>query len=342
MTARDLEAPVEQYGTPLYVYRLERAAIAWRDLTEALPAPSLLHYSLEANPHPDLVRTLIRLGARTEVSSPAELDAAISGAAPGQECLYTGPAKSDQELEHALARGVRRFSVESELDYRRVSDAAASAGAQAECLIRINGYPSGATGLRMSGAMSQFGVDLESLPKRRSGFASTAHPGIAGIHLFPVSNARDEHSLREALTNSIGHARLASDTLGIETEMVDLGGGFAAPYAAPGHRPVYDGLRHALEAALDGAFPGWRLGRPHIAFESGCYLAGDCGEFICTVMDAKSSGSRRFIVLDGGINHLGGMAGLGRLLRPSASPELDGPLLAPPLLWVPYVHRQTC
>lgn len=319
----ELETLAERFGTPLYVYRLEHTAAAWNALKLALPEQALLHYSLKANPHPDLVRHLIGLGARSEISSPAELDAAMSSGASGWDCLYTGPAKSDTELAYAVTRGVRRFSIESEQDYRRVQYAAVSAKVQVECLLRINGNPSGATGLRMGGSASQFGIDLESLEGRRESFASTPHTRVVGFHLFPVSNARDEESLRDTLIGSIRHAQAAAKVLDITLELVDLGGGFAAPYASPGDRPVYTNLKSSLELALDDYLPGWRQGHPQIAFESGRYLVGDCGEFICTVMDVKHSGSRTFVVLDGGINNLGGMAGLGRLMRPSASPRLN-------------------
>jgi diaminopimelate decarboxylase len=318
------ELLAEQYGTPLYVYRLDQAAAAWHALRRELPDRSLLHYSLKANPHPDLVARYLRLGARAEVSSSGELDTALAAGAPAHDCLYTGPAKSDAEVRHAIASGVRRFSVESELDFRRVEQAAAAAAAQVECLVRVNAQASGATSIRMSGAASQFGVELESLRDLRVRFQSTAHARVVGFHLFPVSNVHDEAGLLEVLTGSIRHARDAAEALGITPEFVDLGGGFAAPYAAPGSRPRYAGLRPALETALDEHLEGWRDGQPLIAFESGRHLAGECGQFVCTVMDVKTSGSRTFAVLDGGINHLGGMSGLGRLLRPSAEPALSG------------------
>ncbi|MFE7504661.1 type III PLP-dependent enzyme [Promicromonospora sp. NPDC057488] len=322
--SRELELLAERFGTPLYVYQLENAAAAWAALSLALPERSLLHYSLKANPHPDVVAKLIELGARAEISSPEELDVAVSSGASPNECLYTGPAKTEAELGYAISNGVRRFSIESERDYLRMRRAAATAEVQVECLLRINGQPSGATGLRMTGSASQFGIDLGALKSGRQALASTAQTRVVGFHLFPVSNARDEGSLRDALVGSIRSAQAAAEILDIPLELVDLGGGFAAPYATPGRRPVYDDLKLELETALDDNLPGWRQGQPQIAFESGRYLVGDSGEFICTVMDVKRTGSRTFVLLDGGINHLGGMAGLGRLIRPSASPRSDG------------------
>jgi diaminopimelate decarboxylase len=83
---------------------------------------------------------------------------------------------------------------------------------------------------------------------------------------------------------------------------------------------VYGRLRTALTAVLDEHLPGWRDGEPVIAFESGRYLVGDSGRLVTTVTDVKNSRGNTYAVLDAGINHLGGLSGLGRLLPLSAQP----------------------
>jgi diaminopimelate decarboxylase len=123
--------------------------------------------------------------------------------------------------------------------------------------------------------------------------------------------------LREFGLDSLG----VVDLLGLPMDILDLGGGFGAPYAVPGHRPVYGKLRIELEKALDYSFPRWRSGLPRIACESGRYLVGDCGELISRVTNVKESRGRRFVILDAGINTLGGMAGLGRLMPLAVQPD---------------------
>lgn len=98
-----------------------------------------------------------------------------------------------------------------------------------------------------------------------------------------------------------------------------------------------------METALDEHMPGWRIGEPAIAYESGRYLSAACGVLVSSVVDIKESKGSRFIVLDSGIHHLGGMAGLGRIPRvqydikpitekPDTHPEsahIVGPLCTP-------------
>lgn len=345
--ALDDQELTARFGSPLYVYDVDRLRAARADLQAALPTGATVFYSFKANPHPGIAAALRRPGAggrpcRAEVCSTGELAAALEAGFEAPGILYTGPGKTAGEIDTALAAGVRTFSAESAGDLRRIGERAARYGVQAACLLRVNSAAAAATtSIRMTGTPSQFGFDAETLPELLPLLRSLPGVRIAGAHFFPLSNSRDEASLIAEFRETIaGAARLEAD-LGTPLEILDLGGGFAAPYSVPGHRPVYRELRAALEAALDEHFPRWRDGSLEVAFESGRYLAGDCGRLLTTVTNVKESRGRTFAVLDAGINTLGGMAGLGRLLPLSVEPRpsddgreavqvsLAGPLCTP-------------
>ncbi|PIM73196.1 decarboxylase [Streptomyces sp. JV178] len=320
--ADDLRARrlVEQYGSPLYIYDLARVRAALEDLRAALPQPCRVYYSLKANSHPDLVAELRRGGARAEVTSRGELAAALEAGHPAAELMYSGPGKVPAELDEAIATGMRTFSAESFGDLERIGAAADAHGVTADCVLRINaaGAP-GEAGLRMTGGPSQFGFDLDDLAEHGARLLVKG-VRIIGMHFFPLTNSRDEEGLIAELAQSVRTAAQLREELGIPLHLLDLGGGFAAPYANPGERPVYGRLRTALTAVLDEHLPGWRDGEPVIAFESGRYLIGDSGRLVTTVTDVKNSRGSTYVVLDSGINHLGGLSGLGRLLPLSAQP----------------------
>ncbi|MFD4004670.1 type III PLP-dependent enzyme domain-containing protein [Streptomyces rubiginosohelvolus] len=320
MSDKLLVGLVRAYGSPLYVYDLGALDAAAAALRAALPAPSTLYYSLKANPHPQIARALRLAGCHAEISSEGELTAALEAGFDGSQCLYTGPGKTTRETNAALRAGVRRFSVESATDYRRVAACAQAHDVSVTCLLRLNAdSPEGASGLRMTGTPSQFGLDSAALLAAPEEFAPLPGARIAGTHFFAMSNARNPEDLLASLTASITEAARVHRATGIAPEVVDLGGGFAAPYAAAGERLDYAALREPLEEALDAHLPGWRSGAPVIAFESGRYLAGGCGQLVCTVSDVKQSRDRGYVVLDTGIHHLGGLAGLGRLLPMQAA-----------------------
>ncbi|MET7764491.1 type III PLP-dependent enzyme [Streptomyces sp. NPDC005393] len=328
----------KRFGTPSYVYDLDRVRAARRDLLAALPDEVHLFYAAKANPHPDVLREMRGdggRGCRAEISSVGELAAVLTAGFSGADILYTGPGKTAEELTEALAKGVRLFSVESPGDLRRVGEAAGRLGVTADCLLRVNSVSaSTATSIRMTGVPSQFGFDSETLADLREKVSDVPGTTIAGLHFFPLSNAADEASLIAEFRHTIEKAAELQEQLGIRFRFVDIGGGFSAPYAAGGERPVYGELREALAATLDTHFPRWRDGGPRIALESGRYLVGDSGTLLVGVVNIKESRGRRFVILDGGINTFGGMSGLGRILPVSVLPNESAPGAGDPAMLV--------
>lgn len=319
----------DKFGTPLYIYDLDRVTASYRDLRNSLPPGLAIFYSLKANPHPDIARALLHAerwpSCRAEVSSVGELAVALEVGFAPEDCLYTGPGKTESELITAIVSGVRTFSVESLTDLERAGSVAIRLGAVIDCLLRINSYSAAAaaTSIRMMGKPSQFGIDSETLQAELPRLRAVPGTRLAGAHFYSLSNARDEQSLIGELQQSVTTAARLHAELSLPMRILDLGGGFAAPYAVPGERPIYSRMRFELGDALDANFPDWRSGSPQVACESGRYLVGDCGELVSTVTNIKQSRGHKFVILDAGINTLGGMAGLGRLMPLAV--ELDEP-----------------
>jgi len=322
-----LEELAGRYGTPLYVYDLDRIDAARRDLFGWLPEGVEVYYAFKANPHVDLVRAL-REGdgpaCKAEISSTGELAAALDGGYTGADILYTGPGKTPGELREAIARGVRTFSAESPGDLEHIGQAALAHGVVADCLLRVNSATASAsTGIRMTGKPTQFGIDSETVAELAPRLRSVPGTSLAGLHLFSQSNAKDEDALIEEFRHTIEVAAQVEADLGVALRLLDIGGGFSVPYGRHGARDAYPKLRGELEAALDLRFPRWRRGDLRIAVESGRYLVGDSGTLLASVSNVKTSRDRRFVILDAGINTFGGMSGLGRILPVSIRIEGD-------------------
>jgi diaminopimelate decarboxylase len=317
---RDARRLVEEFGSPLYVYRLEQVQAACDDLLKTLPQPSTLLYSLKANPHPVLVSALLAGGCGGEVSSIGELELLDGSTTAPRTVLYTGPGKTTVELTAAVQRGARLFSVESPLELERLNEVAARQGVLVDCLIRVNPSGPGVAGQLLGAAPVQFGVDATRMLDEPESFRRGRSARVAGLHFYTATNVRDQAKLLTIFESHISTALELRDRCDVPLRTLGLGGGFAAPYGQPGARPRYR-LRQALETVLDCRLPLWRRGSPAILFESGRHLVGTAGELVCTVVDVKRSRGRTFVVLDTGIHHIGGLAGLGRTFRPALTPS---------------------
>lgn len=312
----NLKRAADAFGTPAYLYDRSDVRSAHADLRRALPGPSVLYYSLKANPHPDLAAALARLGCRAEVSSSGEISAALLAGFAEPDMLMTGPGKTCAGIGDALRRGLRRFSVESPGDIERVGTLAREHGCEAECLLRVNAEQSVAgMGLTMTGTASQFGADASWVLAEPERFLAIPGARVTGLHLYMGTNIEDPSVLAATLSASIELAGRIGPVLASSLKEVDLGGGFGLPYARSGRRPDYAGLGAELEPALDTSLPGWRQAKPLVSFESGRYLVGGCGTLVCRVVEVKPSKGRTFVILDSGVHHLGGMSGLRRLPR---------------------------
>ncbi|MFI5611161.1 type III PLP-dependent enzyme [Amycolatopsis sp. NPDC051903] len=328
----------ERFGTPTYVYDLDVVADSRDQLFGLLPEGFRLFYALKANPHPEIARELHDGGCRAEISSTGELANALTAGFDPGEILYTGPGKTNAELEQAIAAGVRLFSVESRTDLEHVGAAAGQHGVTASALLRVNTTASsGGTGIRMMGRPSQFGIDAETLPGIMPALKAVPGARVVGAHFFTMSNAQDEDALLGEYEFVLTSAARLRDEVGLPLEILDIGGGFSSPYAVPGPRAGYPKLRAGLETLLDLHLPEWRSGGIELACESGRYLSGSCGSLLAGVVNVKESRGSRFVVLDAGINVVGGLSGIGRLLPAavgieeagSAPGNLVGPLCTP-------------
>ena len=246
--------------------------------------------------------------------------ALAAGARPG-ECLYTGPGKTAAELDHALARGLRLFSVDSPTDLARLGDRARRQRMTVRALLRLNPttYPPGA-GLAMGGSATQFGADVDWVRREPRRFAADG-VRLVGYHVYVGTGAGDLDQLAAWVDLAVDAVTQAQAVLRLDVELVDLGGGFPQPFARAGARPDLCGLRAPVERSVSRLPAG-----AAVAFESGRYLAGAAGSLLLRVQDVKVSKGVRVVIVDGGVNVLGGMSGLRRV--PPILAEAVPPVLA--------------
>lgn len=304
----------EEYGTPLYLYDLTDVDQRIAELRRVLPRAARLFYSMKANPLPAVAAAAQLAGCGAEISSAGELAAAVQAGFDARLLLYTGPAKGEHELRQAIGRGVGWFSAESWRDLARIAAAARAAHTTVQVLMRVNPAAAPRARLAITGVPSPFGfeeADLDGAAARISTFSGV---DIGGVHVYLGTQAATVEGLAEMFRIAVEAAeRLAAV---VPARVIDLGGGFPWPYAVDESPPNLQ--------ALAGVLGAMTASRRHSAdatvwFESGRYVAASCGTLIARLMDVKRSRGTTYYVLDAGVSHLGGMPGLGRVLRPAVS-----------------------
>lgn len=310
---------LERYGSPLYVYDLDEAEHQAKALFELLPRSAQVLYSVKANPIPELCAALKTAGCRVEIAAPSELKVVFEAGFTPDRVLCSGPGKTVSVVREMLHAGVTHFSCDSWYDLERLSAVAAETKKTAQVLLRlqVSGAPHGSVGV---GALqSHFGADpTELLNGGAARVAALRGAELTGIHIYSGGQIQSVDKLARTFEYAI---HLAEDIVqaGVPLRVLDLGGGFPWPFGtsdAPvdistlGEKMQHVNSLRRLTAAAE------------LWFESGRYLAASCGTLLSTVLDVKAAiGGKTHIILDTGMVHLGGMAGLGRIYRAVASIE---------------------
>ncbi|MEM7698761.1 MAG: type III PLP-dependent enzyme [Verrucomicrobiota bacterium] len=313
-----------EYGTPFYAYDAVEAQSQVRHLQSLFPSEAnpRLMYSFKANPLPSLAREIREAGCEADLTSPGEIEAARLAGFDFTKALYGGPGKSELELIEALEAGVRQFSIESEPDLRRLASAADRLEQEVRVLLRINPMTAPQAKLAMSGVPSQFGFEEDVLRSEGASLLKgvSSRVRVVGIHIYWGTQIGDAEALLSCFESAVTIAEELSEIVGFPLEVLNLGGGFPWPYSHSGRGDDLLALKEGLKSLFLSSKAAQQA---EWWFESGRFAVGSSGTLVTRVMDLKlSKDDRQFLILDTGIHHLGGMAGLGRIPRFSIDLEV--------------------
>ena len=306
--------------TPFYAYDRRLLTQRVEELRAALPAEISLHYAMKANPMPAVVCHMAGLVDGIDVASGGELRVALDAGMDPHEISFAGPAKSDTELEQAVAAGIL-VNVESMRELPVLAAVSQRLGLPARVAVRVNpDFELKSSGMKMGGGPKQFGIDAEQVPQA---LAAIGRLGLAfeGFHIFSGSQNLKAEAICEAQTKAFDMAvRLAAHAPGL-VKVLNLGGGFGIPYF-PGEQPldlapIGTHLRGIVESAKD------RLPGAELVIELGRYLVGEAGLYVCRVVDRKVSRGEVFLLTDGGLHHhLAASGNFGQVIRKNYPAEI--------------------
>jgi len=295
-----IETIAAEVGTPFYCYSeatLRRHARVFESAFAGLGA--LTAYSVKANSNLAVIRVLASEGLGADVVSGGELCRARAAGIPSEKIVFSGVGKTREEMGLALDEGIYQFNVESEPELDALNEVALSKGVRAPLAFRVNpdvkagGHEKISTGR----AEDKFGVPWA---RARDLYArARSMPGIAvkGVDVH-IGSQIAELAPFEAAFGKVAELVGILRADGCTIERLDLGGGLGISYGESGvdppHPDDYARLIRAIAAPL-----GLRL-----IFEPGRMVVGNAGILVARVLYDKPGGSRRFLVIDAGMNDL--------------------------------------
>jgi diaminopimelate decarboxylase len=321
----------EAYGTPFFVYDRAIFDAQVEALRAALPTRFRLFYSIKANPHPAVVKNFLLQGCGLEVASAGEFRTALEAGCSPNEVLFAGPGKTEAELEFALSRGIGEIHLESLLEAKRVASIARRLGVGARVAIRVN--PAGEAeggAMRMGGRPAPFGIDEEMLEAAIAATSREPELDFTGIHLFAGTQILDADTLISQYRHGLDIARRAAGFAKRSPRTLDFGGGLGIPYFAHEEQLDLARLREGLESLFSEIQGDPVFAQTRFLVEPGRFLTAEAGVYVTRVNDVKVSRGKKFLVVDGGMNHhLAASGNLGQAIKRNYPVALLGKLDCP-------------
>ena len=307
----------EEFGTPLFAYDEALMQRQWDALRSTFPPRFEIYYSVKANPNLNILAFFLAQGAGLEIASTGELCQAREAGCAADRILFAGPGKTPTELQLAVTEGVGEIHVESMLELERIAKIATDLRRMAPVAIRVNPEADAQGGaMRMGGKPAPFGIDEELLDAALDFALSQPSIAFRGIHIFAGTQILDAEILLAQYRKGVQIAKRVVHRLRRPIHSLDFGGGLGVPYF-PHEQPLdlailKSGLANLeQEIAADPDFTGTRL-----VIEPGRYLIAGAGVYLTRVLDVKMSRGKKFVILDGGMNHhLAASGNLGQTIK---------------------------
>jgi ornithine decarboxylase len=252
MTPTELQAIARQHGTPVVVVDHDVLRASYASFRRHLPKVQA-YYAVKANPEPAIIRTLYRAGASFDVASLPEfmmVHRNIEHLPPREQqdfiwdkIIYANPVKPKETLQ-ALDVYKPLVTCDNPLELRKIKEHAPHAGV----VIRLR-VPNTGSMVELS---SKFGTDPgDAVDLIDASFAMGLT--VEGLSFHVGSQCTNFLNFVQALNMAaavMAEARSRGHTL----KILDIGGGFPAPY----HRDVkpFEDLAARINVEIDRLFPG--------------------------------------------------------------------------------------
>jgi diaminopimelate decarboxylase len=300
----DFDELIRTYGSPLYVYDFAVLREQVTRLRKAMPGHVDVYYAVKSNPNPAILSELVKMNCGFDVASLGEIHAALRAGQSPDRILFTGPGKTEHEIQSALALGVFRFNAESETEILRLDAAARNRGITAHVGLRINtDYAIAETRSIIGGRdAKKFGVDETAAAHVIRRCRSLEHVEFKGLHVFNATQVLDH---RELANNTENILRLAADIVKkttIRLDYIDVGGGLGIRYSPDERDLDIDALGRSFSGLYE-RYDVSELRNVRWIVEPGRYISGPCGYFLCRITDIKESRGIKFLITDGGIQN---------------------------------------
>ncbi len=309
----DLTRVATEFGTPTYVYSAGTILDHYTRLDAALaPLDHLICYAVKANSNRAILNLLVGADAGFDIVSGGELFRVLAADGDPAKCTFAGVGKSGDEIEYALEQGVYSFNVESEAELDSMERIAGAKKMRAPIALRVNPDVDPHTHQYISTGSQEnkFGIALNQVRAVYERAARMSNLEIIGVQMHIGSQITEAKPFASAIEKVAPLVRDLKSKYAIK--FFSIGGGMGIIYQRAlgsgsgkwwhdhGGEPSAFSVGDYAEAIV----PPLRDLGIRTLVEPGRFLIGNAGVLLTRVCYLKQTGSKKFAIVDAGMNDL--------------------------------------
>jgi diaminopimelate decarboxylase len=287
----------KEYGSPLFIYSSKEIEDNFLNYKNEIRDQDLVCYAVKANSNIHILKLLSDLGSGFDVVSGNELQRCLLAGADRKKIVFSGVAKSHEEIKLAIESDILSINIESVGEFERIATIAKELNKTVNCALRIN--PDIKIGshkyIETGSKTSKFGLDKESVSKISELSKSNEYINIKAVACHIGSQISDENLILKSLI----YIKEIADQLngeGHELNYLDIGGGLGIQYKdeEKGDPKILMSEVKTLLKETDY----------QIIVEPGRSIVGTSGILLTKVEYIKEAGEKKFAIIDAGMNDL--------------------------------------
>jgi len=286
----------QDFGTPVYVYSAETMKRQYKRLSNAFPGVKLhLHYACKALSNVNVLKYMKQLGAGLDAVSIQEVDLGLHAGFSANEILYTPNGVGMDEIDQAIAKGVR-INIDN---ISILEQFGAKYGAKVPVCIRVNPHIMAGGNAKISTGHidSKFGISYYQL-RHVLRVVNLYGIQVEGLHMHTGSDILDAEVFIRGAELLFDAAQDFKDL-----KYMDFGSGFKVAYKSADVTTDIEDIGAKIAKRFNEFCE--QYGRSlELWFEPGKFLVSESGYFLVKTNVVKQTTSTMFAGVDSGLNHL--------------------------------------
>ena len=287
---------IKKYGSPIYCYSNKRLVENINNFKNSFKSFSpLICFSVKSNYNSTILRIIKQHGLGADVVSDGELKKVLSLGFKPNKIVYSGVGKKFDELKFAINKNILLINVESESELKNIEKLAKKFKKKVSVGLRLNPNIDAKTNTKISTGRMQdkFGLNSNDIINILKKFKNSSNIKIKCLSVHIGSQITQNKPYNNVL---VAISKILSKS-NYKFEYIDLGGGMGIKYNQDKKKLDYSKLSKNI-------YKFSKKNNCKIIFEPGRSIVGNTAVLLTKVIYIKSNSSKKFIIIDAGMNDL--------------------------------------